>query len=42
MIHAFSDDEVEGLTKYFPKKHIKDYGCEEKPKEIYDPYKELK
>ena len=42
MIHAFSDDEVEGLTKYFPKKDIKDYGCEEKPKEIYDPYKELK
>ena len=49
MIHAFSDDEVEGLTKYFPKKHIKDYGCDEpdeKPEEeptlneIYDPVKE--
>jgi len=29
MIHAFSNDEVEGLTKYFPKKDIKDYFVED-------------
>jgi hypothetical protein len=43
MIHAFSDDEVVGLTKYFPKKHIKDYGCEEpdeKSSEDLDTVKE--
>ena len=41
MIYAFTKDEVEGLTKYFPKKNIDDYGIEDikEPKE-YDPIAE--
>jgi len=37
MVYAFTDDEVEGLTKFFPKKNIKDYGVEEIKTENYDP-----
>ncbi len=40
MVYAFTDDEVEGLTKYFPKKNIKDYGIEEIQTKEYDPIAE--
>ena len=40
MIHAFTNDKVEGLTKFFPKKNIDDYGIEELPTREYDPVSE--
>ncbi len=40
MVHAFTDDDVEGLSKYFPKKNIKDYGIEEIQTKEYDPIAE--
>jgi hypothetical protein len=36
MIHAFSKDDVVGLTKYFPKKNIDDYFVED-----IDPEEEI-
>ena len=40
MIYAFTKEGVEGLTKFFPKKNIEDYGIEEVESREYDPVKE--